>query len=136
MYAHESLAGIMKPTPMSMPSVTRIIGFLLVLLGVVGYVGTGAASITALIPAFVGALFLILAMVARSPEARKHVMHAAVAIALLALVGGVPRIVAAVNAGEIQRPAVLAQIAMAILLAIYVLLGVKSFIEARRARRA
>jgi hypothetical protein len=121
---------------MAMPSVTRIIGFLLVLLGVVGYVGTGAASITALIPAFVGALFLILAMVARSPEARKHVMHAAVAIALLALVGGVPRIVAAVNAGEIQRPAVLAQIAMAILLAIYVLLGVKSFIEARRARRA
>lgn len=117
-----------------MPSVTRVVGFLLVLLGVVGYVGTGATSITALIPAFVGALFLILAMVARTPTARKHVMHAAVAIALLALVGGVPRIVAAVNAGEMTRPAVLAQIAMAVILAVYVLLGVKSFIDARRAR--
>jgi hypothetical protein len=120
---------------MSMPAVTRVVGFLLILLGVVGYVGTGGASITALIPAMVGALFLILALAARSPEARKHVMHAAVAIALLAVIGGVPRIVTAVNAGEVQRPAVLAQIAMATILSIYVLLGVKSFIDARRARR-
>ena len=120
---------------MSMPSVTRVVGFLLILLGVVGYVATGAASITALIPAFVGALFLILALVARSPEARRHVMHAAVAIALLAVVGVVPRIVGAINAGETTRPAVLAQIAMATILAVYVLLGVKSFIDARRARR-
>jgi hypothetical protein len=85
---------------MSMPAVTRIVGFLLVLLGVVGYVGTGGASITALIPAMVGALFLILALVARSPEARKHVMHASVAIAPLAVLGGVPRIIAAVNASD------------------------------------
>lgn len=124
----------MKPTPMSMPFVTRVVGFLLVLLGVVSYVGTGGASITALIPAMVGALFLILAMAARSPESRKHVMHAAVAIALLAVLGGVPRIIAAANAGQIGRPAVLAQIAMAVILAVYVLLGVKSFIDARRAR--
>jgi len=119
---------------MSMPFITRVVGFLLVLLGVVGYVGTGGASITALIPAFVGALFLILALVARSLQARKHVMHAAVAIALLAVLGGVPRIIAAVNAGDLMRPAVLAQIAMAVILAVYVLLGVKSFIDARRAR--
>jgi hypothetical protein len=120
---------------MSMLSVTRVVGFLLVLLGVVGYVGTGGASVTALIPAFVGALFLVFALIARNPEARKHVMHAAVAVALLAVLGGVPRIVRAVNAGELQRPAVLAQIAMATILAVYVLLGVKSFIDARRARR-
>lgn len=119
---------------MSMPLVTRIVGFLLVLLGVVGYVATGAASMTALIPALVGALFLILALIARNPGPRKHVMHAAVAIALLAVAGGVPRIISAVNAGDLMRPAVLAQIAMAVILTIYVLLGVKSFIEARRAR--
>jgi hypothetical protein len=120
---------------MSMPSVTRAAGFLLVLLGIVGYVGTGGASITALIPAMVGALFLVLALAARSPEARKHVMHAAVALALILVIGVVPRILAAVNAGETQRPAVLAQIAMAAILAVYVLLGVKSFIDARKARR-
>jgi hypothetical protein len=119
---------------MNMVSVTRAVGFLLILLGIVGYVGTGGASLTALIPAFVGAVFLVLALVARSPEARKHVMHAAVAIALLAVIGGLPRIVTAVNAGDISRPAVMAQIAMATILAIYVLLGVKSFIDARRAR--
>jgi hypothetical protein len=119
---------------MSMPAVTRVVGFLLVLLGVVGYVGTGGASITALIPAMVGALFLVLALVARSPEARKHVMHAAVAIALISVLGVVPRILAAVNAGDTERPAVLAQMAMAAILAVYVLLGVKSFIDARRAR--
>jgi hypothetical protein len=119
---------------MNMVSVTRTVGFLLILLGIVGYIGTGGASITALIPAMVGAVFLILALVARSPEARKHVMHAAVAIALLAVIGGLPRIMTAVNAGDIRRPAVMAQIAMAAILAIYVLLGVKSFIDARRAR--
>jgi hypothetical protein len=119
---------------MSMPLVTRVVGFLLVLLGVVSYVGTGAASLTALIPAVVGALFLMLALIARNPGARKHVMHAAVAVALLAVLGGVPRIIAAVNAGDLMRPAVLAQIAMAVILAVYVVLGVKSFIDARRAR--
>jgi hypothetical protein len=119
---------------MSMPAVTRIVGFLLVLLGVVGYVATGAASVTALIPAMVGAIFLILAMAARNAGARKHVMHAAVALALIAVLGVVPRIMAAVNTGEVGRPAVLAQIAMATILAVYVVLGVKSFIDARKAR--
>jgi len=119
---------------MNMVSITRAVGFLLILLGVVGYFATGGASITALIPAMVGAVFLILALVARSPEARRHVMHAAVAIALLAVIGGVPRIITAVNAGDIGRPAVIAQIAMATILAVYVLLGVKSFIDARKAR--
>ena len=118
-----------------MPSVTRIVGFLLVLLGVVSYVGTGGASMTALIPAMFGAVFLLLALIARNPQARKHVMHAAVALALIAALAVVPRIMAAVNAGETRRPAVLAQIAMATILAVYVLLGVKSFIDARRARR-
>ena len=119
---------------MKMVSVTRVVGFLLILLGVVGYVGTGFASVTALIPAMVGAVFLVLALVARSDEARKHVMHAAVAIALLAVIGGLPRILTAVRAGETTRPAVMAQIAMATILAVYVLLGVRSFITARRAR--
>jgi hypothetical protein len=121
---------------MPMPSLTRVAGFLLVLLGVVGYLGTGAASITALIPAFFGALFLVLALLARNPQMRKHVMHAAVALALIGAVAVVPRILSGINAGEIRRPAVQSQIAMAAILAVYVALGVKSFIDARRARRS
>jgi hypothetical protein len=121
---------------MSMLSVTRTVGFLLILLGVVGYVATGGASITALIPAMFGAVLLIIALVARSPESRKHAMHAAVALALVGLIGTIPRIIPALRAGDIQRPAVLAQIAMAVILLVYVLLGVKSFIDARKARQA
>ena len=117
-----------------MPTLTRTVGFLLILLGVAGYVATGAVSITALIPAFFGALLLILAMVARNPNARKHAMHAALALALLGVLGTAPRIFSAINAGNISRPATLAQIAMAVVLLVYIALGVKSFIDARRAR--
>lgn len=119
---------------MSMPSLTRTLGFVLILLGVVGYVATGRASVTALIPAMVGAVFLLLALVARSAEARRHAMHAAVALALLGVLGTAPRILAALRAGNINRPAVIAQMAMALILLIYVLFGVKSFIDARKAR--
>jgi hypothetical protein len=117
-----------------MPTLTRTVGFLLILLGVAGYVATGAVSITALIPAFFGAILLILAMVARNPNARKHAMHAALALALLGVLGTAPRIFSAINGGNISRPATLAQIAMAVVLLVYIALGVKSFIDARRAR--
>jgi hypothetical protein len=120
---------------MSMPSLTRLAGFLLVLLGIAGYLGTGRTSITAMIPAFFGAIFLILALVARKPDARRHAMHAAVALALIGALGVIPRIVSGISAGHLTRPAVLSQIAMAIALVVYVALGVRSFIEARRARK-
>jgi hypothetical protein len=121
---------------MSMIAVTRTVGFLLILLGVVGYIATGGASITALIPAMFGAVLLIIALVGRSPESRKHAMHAALALALVGLIGTLPRIIPALRAGDIQRPAVVAQIAMAVILLVYVALGVRSFIAARRSRQA
>ena len=121
-------------TGIIMPATTRLVGILLVVLGLVSYVVTGRTSITALIPAFVGAVFLVLAIAARNPAARKHVMHAAVALALLAAIGTLGRIIPAIGAGTLGRPAVLAQIAMTVILFVYVALGVRSFIEARRAR--
>jgi hypothetical protein len=120
---------------MSMPFVTRVVGFFLILLGIVGYLGTGRSSITAMIPAFFGAIFLVLALVARKPDARRHAMHAAVALALIGALAVIPRIVSGISAGNLTRPAVLSQIAMAIALVVYVALGVRSFIEARRARK-
>ncbi len=119
---------------MSMPTLTRTTGFLLILLGVVGYVATGGVSVTALIPAMVGAVFLVIALVARNADARKHAMHAGVALALLGVLGTAPRIMTAVRGGDIGRPAVVAQIAMAAILLVYVLFGVKSFIDARKTR--
>lgn len=117
-----------------MPATTRKFGLILIVLGLVSYVTTGRTSLTALIPAYVGIVFLILALAARNAAARKHVMHAAVALALLGALGTLGRIIPAVSRGDATRPAVLAQIAMAIILFLYVALGVRSFIEARRSR--
>jgi hypothetical protein len=63
-------------------------------------------------------------------------MHAAVVLALLGLLGTLGRLVPALAAGNLTRPAVLAQLVMSVLMAIYIALGVKSFKEARRARLA
>jgi hypothetical protein len=117
-----------------MTTTTRLVGFVLIAIGLIGYVATGAASLTALIPAMIGAVLLLLALVARSPEARKHAMHAAVALALVAALGTLPRLLPALMAGEFSRPAVISQAAMVLVLLVYVALGVKSFIDARRAR--
>jgi hypothetical protein len=119
-----------------MVTTTRLIGFILIAIGIVGYVGTGMASLTALIPAMIGALFLVLALAARSPEARKHMMHVAVAISLLAILGTLPRLVPSLLAGNIARPAVISQTLMVLVLLVHLVLGVKSFIDARRARAA
>lgn len=117
-----------------MPATTRLVGFLLAVLGIAAYVLTGFASITALIPAFFGVVLLLLALAARRASARKHVMHLAVAIALLGLVATLGRVGPALGAGDIARPAVITQVLMALVLAVYVALGVKSFVDARRAR--
>jgi hypothetical protein len=117
-----------------MPSTTRTLGIVLILLGLVSYFGTGRTSITALIPAFFGAVFIILAMVARNESGRRHAMHAAVALALLGLLGTLARVLPAIGAGQLTRPAVLAQLLMSVLLIGYIALGVKSFRDARRAR--
>jgi hypothetical protein len=121
---------------MRMPSTTRTLGLVLILLGLISYFGTGRVSMTALIPAFFGAVFVILALVARSETARKHAMHAAVALALVGLLGTLARVVPAVADGQLTRPAVLAQLVMSVLLIGYIALGVKSFKAARRARLA
>jgi uncharacterized membrane protein len=119
-----------------MPSTTRNLGIVLILLGLMSYFGTGRTSVTALIPAFFGAVFIILALVANNEAARKHAMHAAVAIALIGLLGTLGRLLPAIVRGELARPAVLAQLVMSVLLIGYIALGVKSFKAARRARLA
>jgi hypothetical protein len=119
-----------------MASTTRSFGIVLILLGLASYVLTGRTSVTALIPAFFGAVFVILALVARNEPARKHAMHAAVALALIGLRAALARVGPALAGGNLARPAVLAQVAMAVLLGVYIALGVESFKEARRARLA
>jgi uncharacterized membrane protein YeaQ/YmgE (transglycosylase-associated protein family) len=114
---------------------TFVIGALLIALGLVAYFGTGRTSVTALIPAFIGAVLVLLAAIAAAkPGARKHAMHVAVAVSLLGIVGSLMRPVRMMLADaplELTTP-LLVQLATAIVLAVHVVLGVRSFTRARR----
>ncbi|WP_433294580.1 hypothetical protein ACQPZQ_10695 [Pseudonocardia sp. CA-142604] len=118
-----------------MTRLTFAIGGILTALGIVAYVVTGAASITALIPTFVGVLLLVCAALARKPALRPHSIHAALVIAVLGAGGSLMNVVklGEVFAGTAQRPsAVVVSTIMFVLLVIYIIMGVRSFIAARR----
>lgn len=121
-----------------MASTTTLIGGLMIVLGLAGYFGTGMVSITALIPAFFGLVFVVLGVVARNESARRHAMHGAAALALLGFLATARSLAALPDAlsGASARPAaVYSQAAFAVLSAILLALAVRSFIAARRARR-
>jgi len=119
---------------------TTTIGFgvVLIILGLAGYFGTDMVSLTALIPTAFGILLVFFGSAARDEKKRKMAMHIAVTVGLLGFLGSVPGLLKLgplLSGGEVARPiAVVAQSIMAILMAIYVAMCVKSFIEARRSR--
>ena len=121
-----------------MASTTIVFGVILILLGLGGYFGSGMASITALIPTLFGVLLAALGAIAKNPERRKLAMHVAVTVGLIGFLGSVPGLLKAgalISGGPLERPmAVAAQSVMAILMAIFVAMCVKSFIDARRNR--
>jgi hypothetical protein len=116
-------------------------GTLLILLGVVGYVATGMVSVTALIPAAFGLLLALLGLLARQEALRKHAMHAAAALALVGFLatvsvfaGPLPALLAG---GDVARPAaVISRAVMAILMLVFLVLCIKSFRDARLARKS
>jgi hypothetical protein len=115
-------------------------GIAFILLGLAGYFGTGMISMTALIPAAFGIVFCLLGLIARDPDKRKHAMHAAAALGVIAFLGsgrGLTKIWPLLAGEPVERPsAVIAQALMALLSLIFVALCVKSFIDARRSRIA
>jgi hypothetical protein len=119
---------------------TTTIGFgiALIILGLAGYFGTGMVSLTALIPAAFGLLLAVFGAMARDDSKRKMAMHIAVTVGLLGFLGAAPgllKIGALLSGGEVARPAaVISQAIMAVLMAIFVAMCVKSFIDARRKR--
>jgi uncharacterized membrane protein len=117
-----------------MASTTITFGAILTLLGIAGYVLTGASSPTALIPAFFGLLLIVLGFLARSDAMRRHAMHAA---AVVALVGCAGALFSLFRTPMAARPAmaVFSQAAMVVLTAIFLVLCIRSF-KAARQRRA
>jgi hypothetical protein len=125
---------------MNMPVLAIVYAVLLIVLGIGGYVLTGAASVTALIPAFLGGAVLIAGLTALNDRYRKHAMHAAALLALIGLAGtapGLAKLFSLIAGGELERPeAVISQSIMALLSLAFFGLCLKSFLDARRARRS
>ena len=121
-----------------MANTTIVFGAVLIVLGVGSYFGTNMVSPTALIPAAFGLLLEVFGVMARDEKKRKMAMHIAVTVGLLGFLGTVPgllKIGALLSGGEVARPAaVVSQSIMAVLMAVYVAMCVKSFIDARKKR--
>lgn len=120
-----------------MPSLTLALGVVLIIVGLAGYFLTGAVSLTALIPAAFGLVIAVLGLIARDPRMRKHAMHAAVVIALLGFLGSVRGLaqLGALFDGTAARPAaVVSQTIMAVLTLVYIVMAVRSFVQARANR--
>jgi hypothetical protein len=122
-----------------MAKVTLVFAALLVALGLVGFLGTGSAHPTALIPTWIGLALGLFGWLAISPNEgrRKLFMHVNVTIGLLGFLGGaveaVRGYVHATSAGlEPDWIALASKATLAVLMLIYVILCVRSFIAARR----
>lgn len=108
-----------------------------IILGLAGYFLSGAVSLTALIPAAFGPVIALAGALARDESKRKHAMHAAVALlGFLGSIRGV-RQIGDLFAGTAARPAaVVSQTIMAVLTLGYIVMAVRSFVQARRRRTA
>jgi uncharacterized membrane protein YeaQ/YmgE (transglycosylase-associated protein family) len=118
---------------MSVPKISKIAGGILTAWGVVAYLLT-MTSITAMIPAFMGAPILLMGFLAETnPEKRKLFMHISVTFGLLAALGGL-RILTMLGG-----PYDLAFASHAVLLlvgGVYTFICVKSFIWIRKQQDA
>lgn len=116
--------------------ITRVTGAVLIVVGVIGYAITGGASLTALLPSVLGVPVLGLGLWAGDEARRRTAIHAALVLALLGFLGTLMNVVElpAVLAGdEVARPeAVVVSSITALVCAIYLGFGVRSFMAARR----
>lgn len=118
-----------------MPSTSIACGTLLIIIGILGYIAGvlhGTPSVTALIPTFFGLVLFLLGVFARKSEGlRKHLMHAAVLVALIGFVATAGRLLS--KFGELTySAAVVSQVSMALVCLLFVILAVKSFVDVRR----
>jgi hypothetical protein len=121
-----------------MAKTTIWFGLALLVLGIVGYVGSGAGSPTALIPSAFGLVLTSLGYAGQQEERRAITMHIAVVLALLGFLGsamGLVDLPDLLTGKDLERPwAVAVQSIMAAILLVYLVLAVMSFLDARKAR--
>jgi hypothetical protein len=120
---------------------TILFGVLLLILSAVAFVLLGHFWHT-LIPGAFGLLLIVFGALANTPDSKRRMlfMHIAVTVGLLGFLGTIPGIIGVVQmaAGHaVARPdAAKVQAIMGTLCLIFVLLCVRSFLQARRSRLA
>jgi hypothetical protein len=123
-----------------MAKITVLFGVLLIILGAASYILTGHKFPTSLIPVAFGILLVTFGGMAETPVSRRRMlfMHMAVTVGLLGFLATAPALVSAMQLfkGKLfPYPAAIEEkAAMSVLLLIYVVLCVRSFIAARRSR--
>lgn len=122
-----------------LPLITLALGVALNFIGVLSYsLQQGEKSATALIPAFIGGIFLILGGMAFSPKLRKHTIHGALALALLLAVYCIYKVFwMLANLGDPSATVLkmFSFLTTASACIGYLVLGVRSFLQARQARQ-
>jgi hypothetical protein len=123
-----------------MAKTTVFFGIALMLLGVASFVLTGNKFPTSLIPAAFGILLVTFGRLAETPDAKRRMlfMHIAVTVGLLGFLATATSLVSVFQLfkGKLfpYPAAVEEKAAMAVLLLVFVILCVRSFIVARRSR--
>lgn len=117
---------------------TQITGGLLILVGVIAYVTTETSSVTALFPAALGLLLLMLGLIAMAPKFRRDAVHIAVLLGLFGIVAfldNARHLPALISGSDVQRPqAVVVSALTVVILIAFLVLSILSFRQARRAR--
>lgn len=123
-----------------MPIVTIVVGSLLSLIGILGYVFSESHSLTALIPLVFGSLLEACGALALRSDFKKHAMHGASVLALLGVLGSAMGFVSylkLITGAPVARPlGAQMQAAMFVICLVFLVLCVRSFREARARRMA
>ena len=127
----EEETSIMQWILANMPLVAILEGLILIIMGLLFYLfPEGESSPTALIPAVIGAGFLIPGYIAHSNESMKmHAMHATAVFALIGTLGGAMALPDTI-AGDFDRPTI-ARLVLLILCGEYMFFSIMSFRAAR-----
>lgn len=109
-------------------------GLILILWSVATYFISGGKSFTAFIPAGFGLLIALCGAIAIKEAARKHAMHVAALVGLLGLLGGFGMGIRKV----LSEPGLAAysQLFLGVVCLIFLIVCIRSFIAARKAREA
>lgn len=120
-----------------MPRITIGLGAILIALGVIAYSATDFASWTALIPSILGLVILVSGLIGL--KSQKIGIHIGLVVALLGVLGTAMNVIklGELFAGTAERPAaVVVSTITFVLLIVYIVVGVRSFIAARRWKAA